>query len=105
MQFFSSDAMYSWFFYLGIIFFVLNNLLYGLSVDIFAVLLIWLGYKKYSLSTWFTYFLWFMIFLDALTYVRVTIKRVRDAVFGSSPAKGSSLDVAKEEESEQEDDE
>lgn len=76
--FFSSDSMYSWFFYLGITFFIANNLLYGWSIDIFAVLLIWMSYKKYTLSTWFAYFMWFMILLDAITYIRVAIRRIKD---------------------------
>ena len=71
---------YTWFLYLGIAFFVTHIFLYGFGLDLsyFGLLLIYIGWAKPVLSDWFTYILWFFIFLDVYSNFKV----IRDRMLG-----------------------
>ena len=61
---------YKWFLYLGIAFFILNFFIYGISLNLsyFGIVLIYIGFRKPSLTGWFKKLLWFFIFLDIYIY-------------------------------------
>jgi hypothetical protein len=71
-------ASYNWFFYLGILLFVTHLFLYGFGLDLsyFGLLLIWIGWAKPQLHTWFRWFLWIFIFLDVYANFRVIKERL-----------------------------
>lgn len=75
-----SISTYTWFFYLGIAFFVTHILLYGFGLDLsyFGLLLIYIGWAKPVLSDWFRYILWFFVFLDIYSNFKV----IRDRMMG-----------------------
>ncbi len=75
-----SISTYTWFFYLGIVFFVVHILLYGFGLDLsyFGLLLIYIGWAKPVLSDWFRYILWFFVFLDIYSNFKV----IRDRMMG-----------------------
>jgi hypothetical protein len=64
---------YQWFFYLGIFLFVSHIGLYGFGLDLsyFGLLLIWIGWSKPPLYTWFRWFIWIFILLDLYATIRV----------------------------------
>ena len=57
---------YTWFLYLGIIFFFTHLALYGfgLNLSYFGLILIYIGFRKPVLSNWFRNLLWIFIALD-----------------------------------------
>lgn len=59
-------SSYTWFLYLGIIFFFIHLAIYGfgLNLSYFGLILIYIGVRKPVLSTWFRNLLWFFIALD-----------------------------------------
>jgi hypothetical protein len=72
------QSSYTWFFYLGIVFFISHIFLYGLSLNLsyFGIVLIYIGVKKPFLSNWFRNLLWFFIVLDI--YANITM--IRDKI-------------------------
>lgn len=78
MYSFDQVSTYTLFFYLGIIFFVVHILLYGFGLDLsyFGLLLIYIGWSKPVLSDWFRYILWFFIFLDIYSNLKVIRERI-----------------------------
>jgi hypothetical protein len=72
------QSSYTWFFYLGIVFFISHIFLYGLGLNIsyFGLLLIYIGARKPFLSNWFRNLLWFFIVLDI--YANITM--IRDKI-------------------------
>lgn len=72
------QSSYTWFFYLGIAFFISHIFIYGfgLNLSYFGIILIYIGARKPILSNWFRNLLWFFIILD--TYSTVTI--IRDKI-------------------------
>lgn len=75
-----SISSYTWFFYLGITFFVAHILLYGFGLDLsyFGLFLIYIGWAKPVLSDWFRYILWFFVFLEIYSNLKV----IRDRMMG-----------------------
>jgi len=57
---------YTWFYYLGILFFISNLVLFGFGFQIsyFGIVLILLGLYKPVLSGWFTTLLYIFIFIE-----------------------------------------
>lgn len=78
MYSFNQISTYTWFFYLGIVFFIVHLLLYGFGLDLsyFGLILIYIGWAKPVLSDWFIYILWFFIFIDILANFRVIRKKL-----------------------------
>jgi hypothetical protein len=72
------QSSYTWFFYLGIVFFISHIFLYGLGLNLsyFGILLIYIGARKPFLSNWFRNLLWFFIVLDI--YANITM--IRDKI-------------------------
>jgi hypothetical protein len=72
------QSSYTWFFYLGIIFFVSHLFIYGLGLNLsyFGLVLIYIGTRKPALSNWFRNLLWVFIVLD--TYANITM--IRDKI-------------------------
>ena len=72
------QSSYTWFFYLGIVFFISHIFLYGLGLNLsyFGMLLIYIGARKPFLSNWFRNVLWFFIVLDI--YANITM--IRDKI-------------------------
>jgi hypothetical protein len=72
------QSSYTWFFYLGIAFFISHIFLYGLGLNLsyFGLLLIYIGARKPFLSNWFRNVLWFFIVLDI--YANITM--IRDKI-------------------------
>ena len=67
MQLFpTQNTTYTWFYYLGILFFISHLSLFGFGINLsyFGMILIYIGLTKPVLSTWFTRLLWIFIFLD-----------------------------------------
>ena len=62
----TQNTTYTWFFYLGILFFISHLSIFGFGINLsyFGMILIYIGYAKPVLSTWFTRLLWVFIFLD-----------------------------------------
>ena len=77
---YSQITAYTWFLYLGIAFFVIHILLYGISLDLsyFGLFLIYIGWSKPVLSDWFRYILWFFVFLD----IYANFKEIRNRLLG-----------------------
>lgn len=69
-------SSYTWFFNLGIFLFVTHLLLYGFGLDLsyFGLLLIYIGWAKPVLHTWFRWLLWIFIFLDIYSTIRELYK-------------------------------
>lgn len=69
----SVASSYQIFFYLGIFLFVSHIGLYGFGLDLsyFGLLLIWIGWAKPGLYTWFRWILWIFIFLDVFATFRM----------------------------------
>ena len=72
------QSSYTWFFYLGIVFFVSHLFIYGLGLNLsyFGIVLIYIGARKPYLSNWFRNLLWFFIVID--TYANITM--IRDKI-------------------------
>jgi hypothetical protein len=72
------QSSYTWFFYLGIVFFILHLFLYGLGLNLsyFGIVLIYIGARKPFLSNWFRNLLWFFIVLD----IYANISTIRDKI-------------------------
>jgi phosphoglycerol transferase MdoB-like AlkP superfamily enzyme len=72
------QSSYTWFFYLGILFFILHLFIYGfgLNLSYFGLVLIYIGVRKPVLSNWFRNILWVLIILD--TYANITM--IRDKI-------------------------
>jgi len=70
-----TNDKYTWFYYLGIIFFITHFAMYGISLDIsyFGIILIGIGLGKPALSNWFTNLLWILIVID----IYATIKSIK----------------------------
>jgi len=70
-------SSYQWFFYLGIFLFVSHIGLYGIGLDLsyFGLLLIYIGWAKPALHTWFRWIIWIFIFLDVYATFRVIKER------------------------------
>jgi len=60
------QSSYTWFFYLGIVFFISHIFFYGLSLNLsyFGLVLIYIGVRKPFLSNWFRNLLWVFVVLD-----------------------------------------
>jgi hypothetical protein len=89
---------YEWFLYLGIAFFVVHILLYGISADLsyFGILLFLIGWFKPVLSSWFTYVLWFFIIIDVyanFTAIRKKLIGPKKEVSIKKKSKSSTEDV------------
>jgi hypothetical protein len=71
-------ASYNWFLYLGIFLFVSHLFLYGFGLDLsyFGLFLIFIGWAKPHLQTWFRWFLWIFIFLDVYANFRAIKDRL-----------------------------
>lgn len=76
----TQNTSYTWFFYLGILFFITHLALYGfgLNLSYFGLLLIYIGMTKPVLSTWFTRLLWFFILLDMYANYNTIRKKMED---------------------------
>ena len=74
------NTVYTWFYYLGILFFITHFALYGfgLNLSYFGMLLIYIGVAKPVLSTWFTRLLWFFIFLDTYANYNAIRKKMEN---------------------------
>jgi hypothetical protein len=70
-------SSYTWFFNLGIFLFVSHLLLYGVGLDLsyFGLLLIYLGWVKPVLHTWFRWILWIFILLDVYSTIKQLYNR------------------------------
>ena len=68
----TQNNYYTWFFYLGVIFFVNHILLngFGLNLSYFGLILIYIGLRKPVLSNWFFYLLCVFILLDIYSNIR-----------------------------------
>ena len=67
MQLFpTQNTTYTWFYYLGILFFISHLSLFGFGINLsyFGLILIYIGVTKPVLSTWFTRLLWLFVFFD-----------------------------------------
>jgi len=73
-----SISTYTWFLYLGIVFFIVHLLLYGFGLDLsyFGLFLIYIGWYRPVLSDWFRYILWFFVFLDIYANFKVIRERM-----------------------------
>lgn len=71
----NTQASYTWFFYLGIVFFISHIFIYGFNLNLsyFGLVLIYIGARKPVLSNWFRNLLWFFIILD--TYANISAIR------------------------------
>jgi hypothetical protein len=71
-------ASYTWFLYLGILLFVSHLFLYGFGLDLsyFGLFLIYIGWAKPQLQTWFRWFIWIFIFLDVFANLRAIKDRL-----------------------------
>ena len=60
------NTKYTWFYYLGILFFISHLSLFGFGINLsyFGLILIYIGVTKPVLSTWFTRLLWLFVFFD-----------------------------------------
>jgi hypothetical protein len=110
------QSSYTWFFYLGIAFFISHLFIYGLGLNLsyFGLVLIYIGARKPFLSSWFRNLLWFFIVLD--TYANITMirdkianrffvtfdKKLKEGAKTKSSKKKSGQDESDENESENE---
>ena len=71
-------SSYNWFFYLGTLLFVSHLFLYGFGLDLsyFGLFLIYIGWAKPQLQTWFRWFIWIFIFLDVFANLRAIKDRL-----------------------------
>jgi hypothetical protein len=62
----SVASSYTWFFYLGVFLLITHMSIYGFGLDLsyFGIFLMYIGWAKPSLHTWFLWVLWIFIFLD-----------------------------------------
>jgi hypothetical protein len=69
---------YTWFLYLGIVFFVVHLFLYGfgLNLSYFGLILIYIGWKKPVLAGWVRNLLWVFVVLDVIGNIRVIQERI-----------------------------
>lgn len=83
---------YTWFFYLGIFFFLAHLMLFGLGLNqsYFGLILIYIGWRKPALYTWFIYVLWFLIVVDVIANVRRMVELIKPkyAVIDKRAARG-----------------
>ena len=72
------QSSYTWFFYLGIVFFISHIFIYGLGLNLsyFGLVLIYIGARKPVLSNWFRNILWFFIVID----IYANISAIRDKI-------------------------
>jgi len=77
-MYFQDISSYTWFLYLGILLFISHVLLYGFGLDLsyFGLLLIYIGLARPVISDWIRYILWFFIFVDIYTNLRVIHERL-----------------------------
>jgi hypothetical protein len=77
-MYFQDISSYTWFLYLGILLFISHVLLYGFGLDLsyFGLLLIYIGLARPVISDWIRYILWFFIFVDIYTNLRVIRERL-----------------------------
>ena len=77
------QASYTWFFYLGIVFFITHILFYGITLNLsyFGILLIYIGARKPVLSNWFRNLLWFFIILDVYSNVSLLREKIDNQFF------------------------
>ena len=73
----TQNNYYTWFYYLGVIFFLNHLFLFGIGLNLsyFGLLLIFIGMYKPVLHNWFFYFLVLFIFFDI--YANVTALKQR----------------------------
>jgi hypothetical protein len=73
----SVATSYTLFFYLGIVFFLVHLLLFGVGLNLsyFGLILIYIGWAKPELHTWFRYMLWIFIWLDMYANYRIIRER------------------------------
>jgi phosphoglycerol transferase MdoB-like AlkP superfamily enzyme len=106
----NTQSSYTWFFYLGIIFFVTHLFIYGLGLNLsyFGIVLIYIGARKPVLSNWFRNLLWFFIILD--TYANISMIREKIAnrffvTFDKSLKEGAKTKTSKKKSSDEDDNE
>jgi hypothetical protein len=77
------QSSYTWFLYLGIIFFVTHLVIYGFGINLsyFGLILIYIGIKKPILSNWFRNVLWFFIILDIYANLSLLRERIDNRFF------------------------
>jgi len=77
------QSSYTWFLYLGIIFFVTHLVIYGFGINLsyFGLILIYIGIKKPILSNWFRNILWFFIILDIYANLSLLRERIDNRFF------------------------
>jgi hypothetical protein len=77
-MYFQDISSYTWFLYLGILLFISHIVLYGFGLDLsyFGLLLIYIGLARPVISDWIRYILWFFIFVDIYTNLRVIRERL-----------------------------
>ena len=76
----SPQSSYTWFLYLGIIFFITHLFFYGfgLNLSYFGLVLIYIGLSKPALSTWFRNFLWFLVLLDIYANINLFRQKINN---------------------------
>ena len=77
-MYFLDISSYTWFLYLGILLFISHIVLYGFGLDLsyFGLLLIYIGLARPVISDWIRYILWFFIFIDIYSNLRVIRERL-----------------------------
>lgn len=77
------QSSYTWFFYLGIAFFITHLIIYGfgLNLSYFGLILIFIGMKKPALSNWFRNLLWFFIILDIYANISLFREKIDNHLF------------------------
>ena len=92
MRILATLTNYTWFFYLGIFFFLAHLLLFGfgLNQSYFGILLIIIGWRKPVLYSWVIYLLWFLIVIDIIANIRRMVELIKPkyAVMDKRAAKG-----------------
>jgi len=79
------EKSYPLFLYLGIFFFIVHILIYGLSLDLsyFGLFLIAVGYFKISLYSWMFYIVWILVGFEFINLG----KKVYDLFFSEKKGK------------------
>jgi len=79
----NTNSSYTWFFYLGIAFFITHIIIYGfgLNLSYFGLILIYIGARKPVLSDWFRNVLWFFIILDIYANINLFREKIEGRFF------------------------
>jgi hypothetical protein len=103
----SVASSYQIFFYLGVFLFVSHIGLYGFGLDLsyFGLLLIWIGWAKPGLYTWFRWVLWIFIFLDVYATFRMFHEKMNGPPPTKTPSPSNEKAIDKGDEDDDDDDE